>query len=181
MQRPQALTGDGVALRVLCEDDAPAYAAAFRDDQELAGAIGAPHDPDAAWVRERVATADQRDGFEMAITSDGSDAFRGVVAVHHVEPDHGRAEVGFWLVPEARGARLGVRAVALVVGWLFEHAGLRRVEMTTIPENGGALALAQRLGFSQEGVLRQRDLERGRPVDIVWFGLLRDEWQRQSA
>jgi RimJ/RimL family protein N-acetyltransferase len=29
--------------------------------------------------------------------------------------------------------------------------------------------------------LRQRAIERGRPVDIVWLGLLRDEWRPQSA
>jgi RimJ/RimL family protein N-acetyltransferase len=43
------------------------------------------------------------------------------------------------------------------------------------PDNAGALVLARRLGFEEEGVLRQRAIERGRAVDIVWFGLLRDE------
>ena len=32
------------------------------------------------------------------------------------------------------------------------------------------------LGFRQEGVLRKRNVERGRRVDIVWFGVLREEW-----
>jgi RimJ/RimL family protein N-acetyltransferase len=181
VQPPEALAGDGVRLRSLREDDAPTYAAAFRDDPELASAIGAARDPTEARVRELLAGADDREGFELAITTDGSDAFHGLVAVHHIEPEHGRAELGFWLVPRARGTGLGVRAVAVVVSWLFEQAGLRRIEMTTLPENAGALALAQRLGFEQEGVLRQRDIERGRPVDIVWLGLLRDEWGRQSA
>jgi RimJ/RimL family protein N-acetyltransferase len=180
VQPPQGLAGDGVTLRSLREDDAPAYAAAFREDPELGRLVGAETDPDAAAVRERIADAAQRAGFELAIADGASDAFRGVVAVHSVEPDHGRAEVGFWLVPQARGAGLGARAVALVVGWLFEQ-GMRRVEMTTTPDNGGALVLARRLGFEQEGVLRQRAIERGRPVDIVWLGLLRDEWRPRSA
>jgi RimJ/RimL family protein N-acetyltransferase len=53
--------------------------------------------------------------------------------------------------------------------------------MTTTPDNAGALVLARRLGFEQEGILRQRAIERGRAVDLVWFGLLRDEWQGQRA
>jgi RimJ/RimL family protein N-acetyltransferase len=53
----------------------------------------------------------------------------------------------------------------------------QRVEMTTIPENQAVPALAARLGFTQEGILRSRDVERGRRVDIMWFGLLREEWQ----
>ena len=182
MKPPEALADEGVALRPLREDDVPAYAAAFRDDTELGRLIGVERDPDEAAVRERIAERHTCSGFELAITADGSDAFRGLVAVHSIEPDHGRAEIGFWLVPQARGAGLGARAVRLVVDWLFEHAGLRRVEMTTTPDNGGAVALAQRLGFTHEGVLRQRAIERGRAVDIVWLGLLRDEWPaRRSA
>ena len=176
MEPPQALAGDGVRLRSLREDDAPAYAGAFRDDPELGSLIGTENDPDEATVRERIANAGQRGGFELAITADGADAFCGLVAVHSIEIAHGRAEVGFWLAPEARGARLGTRAVGLLLDWLFDEAGLRRVEMTTTPDNAGALVLAGRLGFKEEGVLRQRAIERGRAVDIVWFGLLRDEW-----
>jgi [ribosomal protein S5]-alanine N-acetyltransferase len=181
VQPREALAGDGVRLRPLREDDAPAYAGAFRDDPDLGRLLGTENDPDEAAVRDRIANAGQRGGFELAITADGADAFCGVVSVHRIEVGHGRAEVGFWLVPQSRGAALGARAVRLVLRWLFDEAGLRRVEMTTTPDNGGALALARRLGFQHEGVLCQRDIERGRAVDIVWLGLLRDEWQRQSA
>jgi RimJ/RimL family protein N-acetyltransferase len=176
VQAPGALAGDGVVLRLLRADDAPAYAAAFRADAQLASLLGLETDPDEAWVRERVAGASQRAGFELAITTGVDDTLLGTVIVHHVEDEHGRAEVGFWLAPGARGAGLGSRAVTLVVGWLFEQAGLRRVELSTAPDNERALALARRLGFTREGVMRQRDVERGRPVDVVWFGLLREEW-----
>jgi RimJ/RimL family protein N-acetyltransferase len=174
---PERLEGEGIALRPLRTDDAPAHAAAFRDDPDLGRALGFPTDPDEEWVRARVAGAAERDGFELAVTTDGSDELRGVVIVHHVEPDHGRAEVGFWLVREARGRGLGASAVALVVDWLFEEAGVRRVELSTTPDNRGAQAVAQRLGFTHEGVMRRRDIERGVEIDVVWFGLLREEWR----
>lgn len=180
MDPPAELRGDGVGLRRPTADDAPAYAAAFRDDPELAVLLGYENDPDEAWVLDRIARAGERAGFELVITADGSDALRGMVAVHRVELDHGRAEVGFWLAPAARGKRLGARAVALLVDWLFTDAGLRRLELSTTPENGGALTLARRLGFTEEGVQRQRDVERGRPVDIVWFAMLREEWTKPT-
>ncbi len=49
--------------------------------------------------------------------------------------------------------------------------------MTTTPENPSVPALARRLGFAQEGVLRKRNVERGQRVDVVWFGVLREEWR----
>jgi RimJ/RimL family protein N-acetyltransferase len=59
---------------------------------------------------------------------------------------------------------------------MFEALDLLRVEMTTTPDNPVVPALGRRLGFSQEGVLRARNFERGQRVDLVWFGLLREEW-----
>ena len=153
---PQRLADERVTLRPLRPDDAPAFAAAFVDDPEL-GTLA---------------------GFALAVTADGSDTLLGIVVVHHVEAPHGRAEIGFWLAREARGVGLGRRAVTLLVDCLFDHPWLRRLELTTTPDNAGALALAESLGFTREGVLRRRTVERGRAVDIVWFGLLREEWAR---
>jgi [ribosomal protein S5]-alanine N-acetyltransferase len=172
---PEWLAGDGVMLRPLRPDDAPAFAGAFADDPELGALVGFEEDPDEDWFRDSF-DREQDSGFQLAVTADGSDALLGIVIVHHVEAAQGRAEIGFWLAREARGVGLGRRAVTLLVDWLFGHAWLRRLELTTTPDNTGALALAESLGFKREGVLRQRVVERGRAVDIVWFGLLREEW-----
>ena len=174
---PQRLADERVTLRPLRVDDAPAFAAAFVDDPELGTLVGFEKDPDEAWFRESF-DGDSDAGFALAVTADGADTLLGIVVVHHVEPDHGRAEIGFWLAPEARGAGLGTRAVTLLVDCLFDHRWLRRLELTTTPDNAAALALAESLGFTREGVLRRRTVERGRAVDIVWFGLLREEWAR---
>jgi ribosomal-protein-alanine N-acetyltransferase len=177
MQPPAELVDGDVRLRPLRPDDAPAFAAAFADDPELGVLVGYEEDPDEASVRSGLGQPDERPGFELVVTAGGSDDLRGVVSVQHVEERHGRAEVGFWLVSAARGAGLGRRAVGLVVDWLFAQPWMRRVEMSTTPGNAGAMALAARLGFTNEGTLRQRDVERGRPVDIVWYGILREEWR----
>ena len=172
---PAELAGDGVVLRPLRPDDAPEFAAAFADDPELGALVGFEEDPDEDWFRDSF-DGEQRPGFQLAVTAGGSDTFLGLVIVHHVEAEQGRAEVGFWLAREARGAGLGRRAMTLLVDWLFDHPWVRRLELTTTPANAAALALAESLGFTREGVLRQRVVERGKAVDIVWFGLLREEW-----
>jgi RimJ/RimL family protein N-acetyltransferase len=99
------------------------------------------------------------------------------VLVHSLHGHHRRGEIGFWVIPGQRRQGLGSGAVALMLSWLFDELELLRVEMTTTPENQAVPALAQRLGFTQEGVLRARNVERGQRVDLLWFGLLREEWR----
>jgi RimJ/RimL family protein N-acetyltransferase len=170
---PDTLEGDGVRLRRLREDDAPAYAAAFREDPELGRLIGAETDPDEAKVRERAGQ-----GFELVVAGPG-DTYAGSVLLHSLDERNRHCEVGFWLVPAARGQGLASRAVRLVVSWAFEALGVLRVEMTTTPDNAAVFALAERLGFTHEGVLRKRNIERGERVDVAWFGVLREDWRSQ--
>ena len=73
------------------------------------------------------------------------------------------------------------RALTLALDWAFEELELARVEATTTPGNVPAQALARRLGFQREGVMRGRNLERNTRVDLVIFGLLRDDWKRRTA
>jgi RimJ/RimL family protein N-acetyltransferase len=176
MDPPAELADGDVRLRVLRPDDAPAFAAAFAEDPELGVFVGFEEDPDEASVRSRLERPDERPGFELVVTAGGTDELRGVITVHRIEERHGRAEVGFWLVRAARSAGLGTRAVRLVVDWLFAQPWVRRVEVSTTPNNAGAMALAAGLGFTHEGTQRQRDVERGVAVDIVWYGILREEW-----
>ena len=93
--------------------------------------------------------------------------------LHTVAWRHKRAEVGYWLVPAARGQGVGRSAVSLLVEWAFEELDLDRIEITTTPDNDAARALAHSLGFTQEGVLASRNLERGRRVDVMILARLR--------
>lgn len=177
---PTRLTDGRIALRPLAAGDAAAYAAAFRDDPDLGRLLGFESDPDEATVRARIEAQRERGEdvafFRLAIADAATDSFWGEVIVHSLHGHHRRGEVGFFVVPAQRRRGVASRAVTLTVSWLFSELDLLRVEMTTTPENQVVPALARRLGFEQEGILRSRNVERGRRADVVWFGLLREEW-----
>jgi len=181
----EPLTDGRVTLRWMSVDDAPACAAAFRDDPDLGRLIGVEHDPDETGIRERIARQEEHAAegrsLQLAIADPAGDAYWGSMILHSFDWHSRRAEIGFWLVPAARGRGLGAAAVSLAVAWAFTELDLLRMEMTTTPENPAVPALAHRLGFTQEGVLRARNIERGQRVDIIWFGLLREEWLARDA
>ncbi len=174
---PEDLVRDGIALRRLRARDAGAFAAAFRDDPELGPAIGADDDPTEIGVRRFIARQPglraRGEFLGLAVTDLTQRPFLGQVMLHTVAWRHRRAEIGYWLVPAARGRGVGRAAVSLLVEWAFETLEMERIEITTTPENAAARALAQSLGFREEGVMISRNLERGRRVDVVMLAHLR--------
>jgi [ribosomal protein S5]-alanine N-acetyltransferase len=178
---PDPLTDGVVALRPLRAADAPAFAQAFSDDPELGVAIGVEEDPGEDAFLERLprgaTAAAQGEYVEFAIADHETDEFCGIVVLLSFDWRHLRCEVGLWLAPRARGRGLARRAVGLSLDWVFDSLEFRRVELTTLPENEATVRLAEDLGFRQEGLLRQRNFERGRTLDVLWFGLLREEWK----
>jgi RimJ/RimL family protein N-acetyltransferase len=178
---PERLEDGNVALRPLRPQDAAPYAAAFRDDPGLGRLLGVETDPDEAAIRERIdsqaRSSEDTRFFQMAIVDPVTDAFWGEVLVHSLHDQHRRGEIGFWVAPSERRRGVAARAVGLMITWLFTELGLLRIEMTTTPENRVVPALAARLGFTQEGLLRARNVERGQRVDLLYFGLLREEWR----
>ena len=175
---PENLVRDGIALRRLRARDAGPFAAAFRDDPTLGVLIGADDDPTENSVRRFIARQPglraRGEFLGMAVTDTTRRPFLGHVMLHTLAWRHRRAEIGYWLVPAARGRGVGRSAVSLLVDWAFAELELDRLEITTTPDNAAARALACSLGFTQEGVLMGRNLERGRRVDVVILARLRE-------
>jgi RimJ/RimL family protein N-acetyltransferase len=174
---PANLGRDGVALRRLRGRDAGAFAQAFRDDPGLGPALLMEEDPSEAWVLRYVAAQPRLrargDSLALAVSDAPNGPFLGVVLLHAVAWPHRRAEIGFWLVPAARGAGRAQAAVGLLADWAFTELALDRLEMLTAPDNAAALGVAEALGFEREGLLRARVRARGRPVDLVMLARLR--------
>ena len=63
-----------------------------------------------------------------------------------VSPD-GDQELGYGLVPEARGEGLGTEAVGALCAVLERRAGVRRLTAEVLPGNAASMRLLQRLGF----------------------------------
>ena len=175
------LADELVRLRRLTEADVDPYVDAFASDPALGEAIGAEADPRPEGVRARIGRSDfdahgNISAVELAITDAATDAFLGVVVLFHFDWRHQRCELGFWLARHARRRGAARRACGLMLDWAFDTLGMRRVELTTLPESERVVALAESLGFVREGLMRSRNLERGRELDVAILGLLREEW-----
>ena len=89
------------------------------------------------------------------------------------------AEWGFYLSPDAprgSGRELGKQAL----NYAFEQLRLHKVCGQALDFNAGSIAFHTRLGFTEEGCLRDQHLQGDRFHDVVCFGLLCSEWQARA-
>ena len=70
----------------------------------------------------------------------------GCVSLSDVRLDQGRAALGYWLAPEARGRGVATQAVRLLARWAFAELGLARLELTCGPDNEASQQIADRCG-----------------------------------
>ena len=87
------------------------------------------------------------------------------------------AVLGYELDPAYWGLGYATEAAERLLRFGFETLGLHRVWSYHVAENERSAAVLQRLGFKQEGRLRENDYQRGAWHDTIVYGLLRSEWE----
>ena len=85
-------------------------------------------------------------------------------------------EVGYWLGEGATGKGLVTRAVSAMLDYAFGTVGLHRIALQAEVSNEKSIAVALRLGFTQEGIRRAAGVNQGQYVDMAAFSLLAEEW-----
>jgi RimJ/RimL family protein N-acetyltransferase len=170
------IRGEGVVLREWRMEDAPAVAAACQDS-EIARWLSLVPEPyteaDARfYVRDCIEAGEDRTPFAITDAETGDVIGSIDMRINRMKTGH----VGYWLAPEARGRGLTSAALLALSRWGFQRLGLGRVELVTDPDNIASQRVAEKAGFTREGVLRSILLNRdGSRRDGVMFSLLPGE------
>lgn len=112
---------------------------------------------------------------QLAIVEDGW--IRGVCGFHHVDERNRATSVGYWLAADAQGRGLATGAVGALLDQAFGPLGLHRAELRAHPDNRRSRAVAERLGFAQEGVLREAERFGDGYRDLVLYAMLASDWR----
>jgi RimJ/RimL family protein N-acetyltransferase len=171
------LSEGGIVLRRLAADDDIGWITAACSDRELSRYIPAIPYPyseaDARAFAEHVARswAECKAAAFVIAQAPGGQGL-GTIGLHLFVGDPGLAEVGYWLRREARGHGAATTAVRLVARWAFGELGIGRLSLQTAPENLPSQRVAERAGFTREGVLRAWLPAADGRRDSVMFSLL---------
>lgn len=76
---------------------------------------------------------------------------------------------------------LGTEALTLWIDYLFTDPALHRIALDTWSLNPRMVRVAQKLGFTQEGIEREQRQWQNAWLDLLHFGLLRREWEARRG
>ncbi len=129
-----------------------------------------------AWMAEHVKKPLSYEGPLFAIeTKDGMHV--GNISLFNCSPENRRAELGIMIGEKAYWSKgYGADAILTLLRFAFDEMNLNRVQLGTYNFNARAIACYRKCGFIEEGRLRQAIYRDGACSDMIWMGILRDEF-----
>ncbi len=102
--------------------------------------------------------------------------FAGLVGLKDSDYDNLKTEIGYWLSESFQHKGIITRSCQRLIEYTFDELKLNRIQLKAATGNLKSQAVAERLGFSREGIERDGELHSRGFVDLVVFGLLKRDW-----
>lgn len=175
-----------IHLRPLCEQDVDNIMSWVNEPAvvgNLAAFAGAPisRDDELAWVRRTLASSTER---VWSVFADGDGRYLGQVGIHQIHQRSAVGRLGIVIAARAEmGRGHGSAAIARALDIAFSELALHKVWLMVFRENLRSRGIYQRIGFVEEGVLREEYFHDGTWHDMVRMSVLSREWTaaRSSA
>jgi len=100
----------------------------------------------------------------------------GVVGFHKIDWLNRSTSIGYWIGECYQGNGLITKACSTILDYSFGRMGLNRIEIRCATENLKSRAIPERLGFKEEGFIRQAEWIYDHYVDHRVYGMLASEW-----
>lgn len=180
---PLTITTD-VELRPFAPQDAPALIKLIMENREHLDswmrwtARIQSQDDAAAFIARFVEKLAAGSGFHVGMWH--KDQLVGGIACHDIDRQSNNTEIGYWLGAAYTGHGWVTLACRAIIRHLFEHEQVHRIEIQCMTDNLPSRAVAERLGFSFEGIKRESEWITSAYRDHALYSLLVHEWQAQQ-
>jgi len=178
--QPTVLETERLVLRFTDERDVDAYFAVYSDPQ-VARYLSRPAQQTRAQAEKMVANvmAGYADGTSITFAMQRREdrAVIGNVMFFRIHEESRRAEIGYSMARAYWGRGYMDEALRAFIDYGFGSMKLNRIEADIDPRNAASARSLVRLGFREEGVLRERWIVAGEVSDTAYYGLLSKDWK----
>lgn len=121
-------------------------------------------------------------GLERYIKSNGFQAavyygqeLVGTIGLSHIDWTTKTTSLGFFLSAEHQGKGIITRCAKEIINYCFDYLFIERIEMQCDVDNSKSAAIANRLGFVREGIIRSSLVSKGKRKDMYMYGLIKSD------
>ena len=129
------------------------------------------------WIAMTRAAIEMKTGFPFGIWLKAEEKLIGAMEIGN-EMRHRRGELGYWLGKAFWGQGYTTEAAYSVLRFTFETLGLNRVFATHYARNPASGRVMQKIGMTYEGTLRGHVVKWGEPIDLLYYSILRAEYDQ---
>jgi ribosomal-protein-serine acetyltransferase len=102
----------------------------------------------------------------------------GSIGCHPFDWPNRSCMIGYFVLPEHQGKGIVTRCCTALIDYLFHEVKLHRVVIQCATGNHKSCAIPRRLGFQQDGVLREAEWVNDRWLDLMVWSMLDRDWKR---
>ena len=154
--------GRGIYMRTLAVDDARAFNETVNANRNYLTKF-------MPWAAELIKLEDSEEVIEswrVALENETDlnmgvfygDIYIGNIGLHYMDSKNRESMIGYWIDEKYQGKGIVTACARAIVNHAFDERGLNRVYIYCAVENLKSKAVAERLGFFREGVLREAEL-----------------------
>ena len=103
----------------------------------------------------------------------------GIAGYNEINWSNKTAYIGYWLGEEFQGKGIMTRVAKALTNYVFTDLALNKVEIRAATSNIKSRGIPERLGFTNEGCIRQAEWLYDHYVDHVVYGVLANEWNKK--
>ena len=101
----------------------------------------------------------------------------GMIGCHGMNFANKSTSIGYWLGEGYQGKGIMTKTTKALVEYLLTELNLNRIEIRCAENNYKSRAIPERLGFTNEGTLRETEWLYDHYVDHVVYGMLARQWK----
>lgn len=101
----------------------------------------------------------------------------GRIGVYDIDHQNKIGSIGYWIGEKFQGKGIVTKSCIAIIEYCFHHLDLNRLEIKCAVKNYKSQAIAEKLHFTKEGVLREAELLHTEFIDLFSYSLLKKEWK----
>lgn len=173
-----------LTLRAYAPSDIPALVPLIGAREVAATTLRIPHPYTESDARDFIACTQENlssgSALHFGIVLRDSNTLCGGVGLR-IEPDHRRAELGYWIGVPYWGNGYATEAARAVVKYGFETLGMHRIFAGHFANNPASAGVLRKIGMRHEGCQRAHILKWGEFLDLEMYGMLPSDVDRTPA